>query len=64
MKLKEPYNGLTTTRQNVASSPIMATSTKTIKVKTDLSTGTEGWQEDLKSTESALTTSITSDTQF
>ena len=62
MKLKETYNGLTTTRQNVASSPIMATSTAKIKVKTDLSTSTEGGQEETP--EDALTTSITSDTQF
>ena len=59
MKLKETYNGLTTTRQNVASSPIMATSTAKIKVKTE--NKTEPWVEEPEET---LPTSITSEPSF
>ena len=61
-KMKSSYTGLQTARFQTECQPLMAESSAKIKVKTDLATSTEGWVEETD--DNALTTSITSDTQF
>ncbi len=63
MKQKEIYNGLTTRRFEVESSPIMAESEAKLKVKTyDVSSTTTEWNEETPT--DALPTTITSTINF